>query len=342
MSSPERGNDSPGEEQESDNEGNMEVTFHYVDCLDSEEHMGVTLRRNRDGDIIPGTVAPFVGNEQSTIDRAITAASIATGVERRRPRISPVRPPRPPRPIRTWDELPFTPWMSPIEREMERYAAEIVPRELDDEPDRSTWPNGWDTHHDYFLWTCRGTVSVITDHLQAAFRFDPPIEETFVADRLCGINAYKQMTFLLKYLPGETHSLQRAEARCVVYEADISHPEVRMGTQKLDVTQLDPENPQYLEPILPCWAPHHWSRADDAFAAMYLGEHPVVFQREYGWALDDMPSIEFIRIRMAQIPHLNLTWRELQAAKSRRDLLVHTYPSDYPDRGRNIAPPGFF
>ncbi|KAL4944219.1 hypothetical protein BDV06DRAFT_220486 [Aspergillus oleicola] len=175
----------------------------------------------------------------------------------------------------------------------------------------------------------RGTVEVITDHLQALFRFNPPIDDTFVAARLGGINAYKEMTFLRKYIPGEIHTMQRAEARCVIYEADISHPDVRVGTQEMDIKQPEYGCPEYVEPVLPCWGPSDWCRADDAFAAMYLGTDPVLFRREYGWAFAETPSVEFIRIRMAQTRHLKLTWMELQAAKSRRDFLVNAYPSDY-------------
>ncbi|KAL4956958.1 hypothetical protein BDW69DRAFT_192009 [Aspergillus filifer] len=300
---------------EQDNIGvGLEVTFHYAaDCLDPDEpYFGLILYRNPDGDILPGS-STHTFFEQDPVLESATAA-------RRRRRIPPERPPRSPQPIQTWEELAQSSWVSP--RERERHAAEIVSRpELDDEPDPSTWPNKWSTYHDYFLWTCRGTVEIITDHLQAVFRFKPPIEETFVAARLGGINAYKQMTFLRKYVPGEVHTLQRAEARAVIYEADISHPDVRWGTHEIDMKQPNYGSPEYVEPILPCWAPSEWSRADDAFAAMYLGKDPVLFRREYGWAFAETPSIEFIGIRMAQIPHLNLTWMELQAAKSRHDFL---------------------
>ncbi|KAI9375407.1 hypothetical protein BJX61DRAFT_140241 [Aspergillus egyptiacus] len=277
-----------------------------------------------------------------SIDRAIAAAANAADLAgRRRARLPPVRPPRPPVPIHDWDELFFlaeSVFTTPTDRE--RQAAEIAdPPDEDNEPDR---PASWDVHHDYFLYTCRGSVSVIADHLQAVFDFDPPIEERFVRAKLSGVNAYKQMTFLQKYLPGETHTLQRAEARGVLYEVDISDPYVRDGLQELDVKQPKPGSFDYIEPVLPCWAPSNWSRADDAFAAMYLGEHPRVFLREYGWIFEDRPSIEFVRIRMAQIPHLNLSWQELKAAKDRRDFLAATFPENFPRRA--LPPPegGFF
>ncbi|KAL2864629.1 uncharacterized protein BJX67DRAFT_208892 [Aspergillus lucknowensis] len=324
MSTPDHPDGPTDENQENDNGGVLEVTFHYLDCLESDEHVGVAFRRTRDGDIIPESMTPLRAPQEAIVDRTFAAAAHATAASgRRRHRLPPVRPPRPPRPIFDWESLVG---MSPAQRaveeaERERYAAEIsLPRNLDTEPDQALWPTGWESHHDYFLWCCRGTVEVITDHMQAVFVFDPPIEETFVAARLGGVNAYKQITFLHKYLPGEAHSLQRAEARGVLYEADISNPDVRWGTQQLDIKQPNPGDEEYIEPVLPCWAPPNWTRADDAFVALYLGDHPTVFQREYGWAGHKAPSLEFIRIRMAQIPHLNLSWRELHDAKRRSEI----------------------
>lgn len=322
-------------EQEIDYEGTLDVTIHQMNCL-LDEVTGFSVRRNGDGDVIPGSMSTFEADQES-IDRAVEAATSATGANRRRRRLPPVRPPRSPRPIHTWDELVQMLPISPIERE--RQAAEIPSaRDLDSGPDPSTSPSAWEPYIEYFLWTCRGNVPLITDHLQAIFGFNPPIDETAVAARLGGVHACRQMTFLRKYLPGETHSLQRAEARGVIYEANISHPDIRMGSQGLELRQLDSGHPEYVQPILPCWAPRSWSREDDAFAALYLGEHPAVFQREYSWTLSDIPSIEFISIRMAQIPHLNLSWAELQAAKDRRDFYVTTFPDNFPNENRAPIP----
>ncbi|KAL2828724.1 hypothetical protein BDW59DRAFT_43173 [Aspergillus cavernicola] len=336
------------EDEESENEGTLEVTFHYLDCFDLDEPVGVERRRNRDGEIVPSPMGPFGLDIELTIDRAIAAAGInvAAADRRRRPRIPPVRPPRPPRPIYAWDELvgggntgSLVAELLERELRLERQAAEIVsPRDIDDEPDPTTWPTNWGIHHDYFLWACRGSVTVITDHIQAVFAFNPPIEERFVSARLGGVNAYKQLTFLSKHLPGETHSMQRAVARGVLYEADISDPDVRDGIKKLDVKQAKSGTLEYIEPILPCWAPHNWNRADDAFAAMYIGDHPNVFLREYGFVFREPPSDEFVRIRMAQIPHLNLSWTELMAAQSRRQLLSSTFPSQYFADNNNPLP----
>ncbi|KAL4900534.1 hypothetical protein BDW74DRAFT_93406 [Aspergillus multicolor] len=330
MSDSERDNGVAAEEVESESgETVLEVTFRYIDCfgLTDPGYGGVILRRNREGNVISNSAMPFVPPSAETIERAVAAAADATEDHNRRTRIPPERPPREPMPIQTWDQLARL--SSNAERERE--AAEIAsPRELDNEPDQATWPPGWSTFHDYFLWTCRGTVTVISDHLQAVFRFNPAIDETFVAGRLGGVNAYKQLTFLQKYLPGEVHSLQRAEARAVVYEAEIFHPDVRMGTQDLEIKQPDAGDPEYVDTIIPCWAPPGWGRADDAFAALYLGEHPLVFLREYGWVWAEMPSLEFVSIRMAQLPHLNLNWLELQAANSRREVLITTFPLNAP------------
>ncbi|KAL4881445.1 hypothetical protein BJY04DRAFT_58399 [Aspergillus karnatakaensis] len=326
MSAPEDRDTVIDEEEQDDIEGLLEVSFHFLNCLESDvADVGVSFRRSQDGDIVPGSMVPFGSSREDVLESAITAAASATDERgRRRRRVPPIRPPRPQQPILTWDEIrwPGRPVAAFIVAR-EREASEIAtPRELDNEPDRSTWPITWDTHHDYFLWACRGTVTVITDHLQAIFALDPPIEETFVAARLGGVNAFKQMTFLRKWLPGETHSLQRAEARGVVYEADISHPDVRMGSQLLDLEQLNPGNEDYKEPVLPCWCPRNWGRTYDSLIALYLGEHPDKFLREYNWAFENSLNAEFVRIRMAQIPHLNLTWQDLSSAQAHRALLL--------------------
>ncbi|KAL4868822.1 hypothetical protein BDV12DRAFT_93788 [Aspergillus spectabilis] len=326
MSAPEHRDDSTDEEEDDEIGGLLEVSFQFLECLDVDTGVGVSFRRSQEGDIVPGSLTPFGPGPEAVLDRAIAAAASATDEGgRRRPRVPPERPPRPEQPIFTWDEL--VGWTEPPPESSsvarERQAAELAtPRELDNEPDRETWPANWETHHDYFLWACRGTVPVITDHLQAVFAFDPPIDETFVAARLCGVNAYKQMTFLAQWLPGETHSLQRAEARGVVYEADISHPNVRMGSQLLDMKQSDHGSNEYIEPVVPCWAPRHWGRTYDSILALYLGEPPSRFHHDYNWAFDDGLSIEFIRIRMAQIPHLNLNWPDIHNAKAHRALLL--------------------
>ncbi|KAL2857788.1 hypothetical protein BJY01DRAFT_242206 [Aspergillus pseudoustus] len=349
MSTPEYHDDSLSDESEI--EDVLDITLRFLRCLQSGGDVaGLAFRRLRTADVSPESISalaiPFPsGDDQpEVVDIAFESAasratalnphtrpepSVEEGGSRRRPRLPPVRPPRPPAEIRSWDEL-FGGRHETLERE--RRAAEIAsPHHLDIEPDQTTWPTNWDTHHDYFLWSCRGSVQVITDHLQGIFAFDPPIEETFVAARLGGVNAYKQLTFLRKYLPGETHSQQLAEARGVLYEADISNPDIRWGTQKLEIKQWNPGDFEYRDPVVPCWAPPNWTRADDAFAAMYIGDHPSKFQREYGWVFSDTPSLEFIRIRMAQIPHLNLSWGELKAAKLHREILVNRFPGSYPD-----------
>ncbi|KAL2808716.1 hypothetical protein BJX63DRAFT_424392 [Aspergillus granulosus] len=330
MSTPEYHDTSSDESETGDF---LDVTPQFLCCLQSEVNVaGLAFRRSRTADVIPGVMSPlsisfpFGGDQPELVDMALESA---TSGDRRRPQLPPVRPPRPPAEISSWDEI-FRERYEILERE--RRAAEIIsPRHLDIEPNQATWPTNWDTHHDYFLWSCRGNVQIIADHLQAVFAFDPPIEETFVAARLGGVNAYKQLTFLRKYLPGETHSQQLAEARGVLYEADISNPDVRWGTQKLDLKQWNPGDFEYMDPVMPCWAPPNWTRADDAFAAMYIGDHPSVFQREYGWAFPDTPSLEFIRIRMAQIPYLNLSWGNLKAAKRRRDVLINRCPGSSAD-----------
>lgn len=217
----------------------------------------------------------------------------------------------------------------PTPREREELRAEqvaIPPVHLDNEPNRDTWPTGWELHHDYYLWACRGTVVDIAEHLQVVFNFGPPIQESFVADRLNGINAFRQLTYLQTYFPGETHSMQRALARGVIYEAGIDHAEVRGGFQEMEIEQDDPGNYEYAEPACPSFQPIDWDCTDDAYLALYLSESPSTFIRDYGWLFPQPICPEFIRLRMAQIPYLDLSSADLQRQVQRRERFLRWAP----------------
>ena len=224
------------------------------------------------------------------------------------------------------------PPLSPRERE-ERRAERVAipPVHLDNEPSRDTWPVGWELHHDYYLWACRGTVVEITEQLQVVFDFSPPIQESFVADRLSGVNAFRQLTYLQTYFPGETQSMERALARGVIYEANIDHAEIRGGFQELEVEQEDPANYEYAEPACPSFGPEGWNCRDDAYLALYLGESPSTFIHDYGWLFPDPICPEFIRLRMAQIPYLDLSSSDLQRQVRRRERFFSWGPHRFAD-----------
>ncbi|KAI9036846.1 uncharacterized protein KD926_001234 [Aspergillus affinis] len=218
---------------------------------------------------------------------------------------------------------------SPTPREREERRAEevaVLPVHLDNEPRRDTWPVGWELHHDYYLWACRGTVVDIAEHLQVVFDFNPPIQESFVADRLNGVNAFRQLTYLQTYFPGETHSMQRALARGIIYEAGIDHVEIRGGFQELEVEQEDPSNYEYREPTCPGFGPPDWDCRDDAYLALYLGLSPSTFLHDYAWLFPYPICPEFIRLRMAQIPYLDLSSSDLQRQVRRRKRFLSWAP----------------
>ncbi|PLB46923.1 hypothetical protein P170DRAFT_428183 [Aspergillus steynii IBT 23096] len=225
-----------------------------------------------------------------------------------------------------------SPPLTPRERE-ERRAERVAipPAHMDNEPSRDTWPIGWELHHDYYLWACRGTVVDITEQLQVVFDFNPPIQESFVADRLSGVNAFRQLTYLQTYFPGETQSMQRALARGVIYEANIDHAEIRGGFQELEVEQEDPANYEYPEPACPSFGPEGWNCRDDAYLALYLGESPSTFIHDYGWLFPDPICPEFIRLRMAQIPYLDLSSSDLQRQVRRRERFFSWAPHRFAD-----------
>lgn len=185
--------------------------------------------------------------------------------------------------------------------------------------DESPYPNqpaNWETHHEYFLWPCRGTVSTITDHLQAIFQFSPPLEKPFVRAKLNSHNALRQFEFLQAYLPGESHSMQRAEARIVLWEADLSDPDALEGRQHMDIPQFSPTDDRYEKPRMPRGRPPftEWVHIHDSYLLLFLGHHPHVFLRQCRWMFDCQPTDHFVSIRMAQLPFLGVSAEDISEA----------------------------
>lgn len=180
------------------------------------------------------------------------------------------------------------------------------------EPPYPNQPADWEPHHEYFLWSCRGTVQVITDHLQAVFEFRPPLLASFVKAKLIN-NASRQFDFLQTYLPGEAHSILRAEARIVLCESGLTDPQVLDGSQPIETQQYSPKDWRYPKPIMPDGRPpfEDWVTIHDCHLFMFLGCHPQVFLRQCRHLFHDPPTDHFMTVRMAQLPFLGLTATDL-------------------------------
>lgn len=187
---------------------------------------------------------------------------------------------------------------------------------LFDEPPYPNQPANWETHHEYFLWSCRGTVSTITDHLQAVFQFSPSLERSFVRAKLNDHNALRQFEFLQEYLPGESHSMQRAEARIILWEAGISDPDALEGRQRMEMPQFSPTDHRYERPKMPHGQPPFtdWVHIHDSYLLLFLGHHPHVFLRQCHWMFDCQPTDHFVSIRMAQLPFLGISAEDISEA----------------------------
>ena len=181
-----------------------------------------------------------------------------------------------------------------------------------EEPPYPNQPSDWEPHHEYFLWSCRGTVQVITDHLQAVFQFFPPLLASFVRAKLIN-NASKQFEFLKKYLPGETHSMLRAEARIVLCESGLTDPQILEGSQAIEIPQYSPRDWRYSKPVIPGGRPHFesWVLVHDCHLLLFLGSHPQVFLRQCRHLFNCQPTDHFLSVRMAQLPFLGLTVNDL-------------------------------
>lgn len=185
--------------------------------------------------------------------------------------------------------------------------------------DETPYPNqpaNWETYHEYFLWTCRGNVSTITDHLQAVFRFSPPLAKSFVRAKLNNHNALRQFEFLQEYLPGESHSMQRAEARIILWETGISDPDALEGRQRMEIPQFSPTDHRYERPRMPHGRPSFtdWVHIHDSYLLLFLGHHPHVFLRQCHWMFDCRPTDHFVSIRMAQLPFLGISAEDVSEA----------------------------
>ena len=183
------------------------------------------------------------------------------------------------------------------------------------EPPYPNQPANWDEHHEYFLWACRGAVPIITDHLQAIFQFSPPLLRSFVRAKLNN-NAKRQFEFLQAYLPGESHSMQRAEARIVLWEAGLNDPEAQEGSQRMDIPQHCPTDSRYTRPRMPRGQPPFtdWVSMHDSYLLLFLGHHPDVFQRQSSWLFDCQPTDHFVSVRMAQLPFLGISADDINNA----------------------------
>lgn len=197
----------------------------------------------------------------------------------------------------------------PTRRTIHRPFGQLAPN---NEPPYSNQPANWDEHHEHFLWACRGAVPIITDHLQATFQFSPPLLRSFVRAKL---NNNAKFEFSQAYLPGESHSMQRAEARIVLWETGLNDPEAQEGSQCMDIPQLCPTDSRYTRPRMPRrqppftgWAPIHDSHL------LFLGNHPRVFLRQCSWLFDCQPTDHFVSVRMAQLPFVGFSADDINNA----------------------------
>ena len=86
----------------------------------------------------------------------------------------------------------------------------------------SEQPHGWQTFHQYFMYSCRGDLAAVTSQLQGQFDFVPEITQTWVGRQLNNTLYIEEQTqFLGAYLPGETGTQDRVAARWQMALADF-------------------------------------------------------------------------------------------------------------------------
>lgn len=187
---------------------------------------------------------------------------------------------------------------------------------------RNGVPSTWEPYQKYIAWACRGTLTQVTEFVQTAFSFEPPISKAFVGNELNGAHAAEHVAFLERYLPSETATAQRARARANMHSSGQFDPEVYDGRQGGIAEDLEVTNSLYQRPPMPDGAPSDWNRIADVELNSFIGGEPEAFLSAYKDIAGTDPSEEvlaWIAIRSAQTMHLGFSMGEIAEALAERE-----------------------
>lgn len=132
----------------------------------------------------------------------------------------------------------------------------------DTDPER---PPGWQKFHQYFMYSCRGDVSAVTSTLRDGFQFERHVSEAWVGTQLNKLaNIREQIEYLEAYLPGETGTLDRAEARLRMRLSSVFIQDTYDGKSAGQIFDIDTASDAYIEPVRPADLPATWTALLDA------------------------------------------------------------------------------
>ena len=178
------------------------------------------------------------------------------------------------------------------------------------------------------MYSCRGEVSAVTSRLQEVFQFEPEVSQIWVGRQLNRAeNIRQQIAYLETYLPGETGTLERAEARLRMVQSGVFIQDVYDGKSAGQVFDIDPTSDAYIEPIPPADLPTRWTPLLDAILLTALPDIPDMeaFWVENAGILQETSEQgvgwprkkHALNLRCGQLKYLRLSEEQLAAGRER-------------------------
>jgi hypothetical protein len=202
--------------------------------------------------------------------------------------------------------------------------------EMDVDPER---PHNWQKWHQFFMYSCRGDVSEVTSQLQEMFRFVPEISQDWVARQLNKAeNIHEQTEYLQVCLPGETGTLDRAEARQQMGLSGFFIQDTYDGKSAGQIFDIDPASDAYTEPIRPADLPVTWTPVLDATLLVVLPDIPLmetfwienmdIFREDWAGGIGSSRRAHAISLRCGQLKYLRLSEDQLAVGRQREQARV--------------------
>lgn len=189
-------------------------------------------------------------------------------------------------------------------------------------------PQNWQRFHQYFMYSRRGDVTEVTNELQDTFHFEPVISKAWVGRQLNKAeNIREQTEFLEAYLPGETGTLDRAEARLQMGLSGFFIQDTYDGKSAGQIFDIDPASDAYTKPIRPADLPPTWTPSLDAILLTVLPEislmegfwieNAALLQEMYEDGVGSSRKEHALSLRCGQLSYLRLSEDQLAAGRQR-------------------------
>ena len=209
------------------------------------------------------------------------------------------------------------------ENEVAERSPQHVESTLDTNPDR---PHNWQAFHQYFMYSCRGDITAVTGELQATFDFEPEIKREWVGKQLNEIgNIRKQLEYLERWLPGESGTIDRVQAREQLASLDCSVPDIYDGVNTGQIFDIDPTSDAYTEPVRPADLPPTWTPIIDATLLTVLPnistmetfwlDNTGILQEMWGSGVGSQRKKDAMGIRCGQLRYLKFPEEDLAAGR---------------------------